>query len=430
MQTKFMIVAALALLVLPALSVGDASLPGPFYANGVFNPEPIAPLASDASVTASRVSFSGEPVVLVDQAGKWVWVGDFEGVHRSTNGVKWATTKPAQAPGGFIDGFALAQDAFDGALYASSTTGQWIAVDKSTDGGISWTQVNRFASIGLPFADRPWIVTGPAPNEVTLVYNGNGGEGCMHSTDGGVTFLPGSTGDVPPNAGNVARDDFGNTYYALDTTIFMWAGPNACPVHMPGQPFAARKALPPSGAQILTQLAVPAGTGTNANGGHVYVAVPTAGNGEMVIRATASMRTTAPDPIKTIVVSDATMKSNTFGAIAVKPDDSEIAVSWYASNMAGDPSASTYPATATWNVYVARITNIWSATPTVTTQLVEAGNYHGWYCMNGVTCTSGRDLADYHGVTYGPDGKLHVVWGTETGANGSGQVEVRYANLG
>lgn len=385
---------------------------------------------TDPPTVGSIVSTSGEPTVLVDQAGAWIWVGDFLGVHRSSNGVTWTRSTPQQAPGAFIDGFALAQDAFTGALYSTSTTGQWIAVDKSFNGGATWTQINRFAAIGLPFADRPWIVTGPAPEEVTLIYNGNDGEGCMHSTDGGVTFLPGSTADVPPNAGNVVRDNFGNTYFVPSSRdqIFMWKGPNACPLHVPGQPLGyAFKAFPPSGAQILTQLAVPAGTGTDVNGGHVYLAVPSVGNGQMVIHAAQNMRVVPPSPIKTLVISDATMKSNTFAAIAVKPDDSEIAVSWYASDVAGNPSVSSYPASATWSVYTARITNFWSATPTITTELVEAGNYKGWFCMGGVSCTSGRSLADYHGVTYAADGELHVVWGHQ---NSGSNVDVRYANLG
>lgn len=414
--------------MVPSLSVGNA----PAEESHFFVPTSFAEIVPTPAErpTASIVSTSGEPSILVDQNGQWIWVGDFQGVHRSTNGVTWTRSVPQQAPGAFIDGFALAQDAYSGALYSTSTTGQWIAVDKSFNGGQTWTQINRFAAIGLPFADRPWIVTGPAPEEVTLIYNGNGGEGCMHSTDGGVTFVPGSTAELPVNAGNVVRDDFGNTYFVPSSRdmIYMWKGPEACPIHVPGLPLTHTfKAFPASGAQILTQLAVPAGTGTTVDGGHVYVAVPTVGNGQMVVHGVESMRTIPPVPVKTVVISTPAMKSNTFAAIAVMPDDSEIAVSWYASPVAGDPSSSSYPASATWSVYAARITNFWSANPTVTVELVESGNYKGWFCMGGVSCTSGRSLADYHGITYAADGKLHVVWGHQNSGN---SVDVRYANLG
>lgn len=418
------------LLVLPALSSGAAPAlraRAAFLSAPTFAPD--APRLDGLAAHTSIVSQSGEPSILVDKAGKWIWVGDFLGVHRSNDGGQtWTRSRPPQAPGVFSDGFALAQDAA-GTLYASSTTGQWIAVDSSTDGGATWTQVNRIAAIGLPFADRPWLAVGAAAGDITLVYNGNKGEGCMRSTDGGVTFLPGSTGDVPPNAGNVVRDNFGNTYYAIESAIYMWKGPNACPVHVPGQPITYLwKELPPAGSQILTQLAVPAATGTNALGGNVYVVQPSADNGQMTVRGTQGLRMVAPSPIKTVVVSDSTMRSNTFGAIAVKPDDSEIAVSWYASPTPGDPASTSYPASAVWSVYAARITGFWNATPIVSApQLVESGNYQGWFCMNGVSCTSGRDLSDYHGVTYGPDGKLHVVWGHESNSR---IVDVRYANLG
>jgi hypothetical protein len=414
--------AALALVVPSLIAASDSAAPA---ASPVFLSVPRAsspalaaspgPLLPGATVVVSGAS---EPSILVDRNGQYIWIGAIYGsgmgMWRSTNGSRWLAIHPTELPGAFTDGTAMAQGP-DGMLYAADTQGQVVAVDASPDGGLTWTEVNRVATPGVPFADRPWLATSPTTaGDVTLVINGNGGEECLRSTDGGVVFTPASVGQIS-NAANLVRDALGDTYYATAGGFEMWRG--ACMLN----PTAL--SLPASGAQIFTQVAV-AGSGTN--GGHIYTAQPSSGNGAMEIRGAQGIF----GQVKRLAINPPAALSNTFGGIAVKPDDSEIAVVWYGSDTAGDPSSQSYPPSATWTAYVARVTGFWTATPTVNVTAIDPGMYHGWFCMGGVSCTSGRDLSDYNGITYGPDGKLYVTWGHETGANGSGQVDVRFANLG
>jgi hypothetical protein len=128
---------------------------------------------------------------------------------------------------------------------------------------------------------------------------------------------------------------------------------------------------------------------------------------------------------KAITVSNATIRSSTYATVASR-GNGEVAVAWYGSTTAGDPS-STF--SGSWDVYVARVTGFWTATPSVTLEKVTSvSNHVGGFCMNGITCLPGtdRDLLDYFGIAYDAAGNLHVAYGHD-GATSS--PSVRYAKL-
>lgn len=358
---------------------------------------------------AGTISDGAEPMILVDRVHGALLVGDTSGVHRSTNnGASWTHPSLGFLPGAFTDGRALAQDDA-GTLYAATTQGQLISVARSTNGGQTWTIASHLAA-AASIADRPWLAAGPA-GTVALVYFGDASEMCAVSTDGGQTWLTTSVLETP-NAGNLVMDEQGRAWYSDGSGVTYYAKPcGLTPQHIP---------LPSSGAQIFTQIALD----RTKTAPDQFVAQPSTDNARMLLRGHSGL---AGATWKDVSVSPGTLKSNTFGAIAIKDDASEIAVAWYGSTTPGNPSVGSFPTTATWNVYVSRVTNFWSATPTITTTLVASGNHVGQFCMDGVSCTTqDRDLLDYMGVTYAPDGKLHVAYGHD----GSGSsASVRHASF-
>lgn len=354
------------------------------------------------SVDAS-VSGGNEPMVLVDAQHKFVWIGDTAGLHRSADGgATWRDSPFPFVPFVFTDGWSLAQDA-DGVLYASTTDGPLIGVARSTDGGASWeTTVSSKVVDASYIADRPWIAA-RGHGEVALVWNAGTFEGCSGSTDGAQTFLNrGLPGYMTANFGNLVVDGLGRYYGSNGATLDRFT------VSCRG-PYPLR--LPPSGAQIFTQVAVDSAD-------HQYVAQPSPDNARMEARGFAHMSTSGA---KTLVVSDPVLRSNTFGAIAAH--GGELAVAWYGTETPGDPTADGFP--GAWNVYVARIQGFWTDAPTVTvTRLTTAPNHVGPFCMSGVTCTSNRALGDYMSVAYDDAGNLHVAYVADTAG-----VQVRYAYL-
>lgn len=400
-------------LVLTLLSVAGCVAPV------AVSPGPAAPSAPDAAPDGlvnqflldapkppgAAVSGGAEPMVLVDKDNGYVLIGDTSGVYKSVDGATWTRLSPSTAPGAFTDGRALAQDDA-GTLYSSSTQGQAIYFSRSTNDGASWSGPTSLIE-AAPIADRPWLAA-RGDGQVSLVYFAYPlGERCARSTDAGTTWLDRDPTWRTPNAGNVLYDEFGRLYYATANSIYRYL--------QPCKSGAVTLSLPASGPQIFTQVAVDSDE-------RPYVAQPTAGSGQMTIRAFSSW---SQSSYKELAVSPPELKSNTFGAISAYGD--EVAVAWYGSETPGNPAGAF---AGVWNVYVARVTGFWTATPTITyTRLTTEANHEGGFCMGGIGCTAGeadRDLLDYFGIDHGPDGAVHVAYGHD----GTGSAaEVRHARL-
>jgi hypothetical protein len=356
------------------------------------------------ALPAAEVSGGAEPSILVTQDGA-VWIGDTSGLVKSEDdGATWESVDIGFISGAFTDGWALAEDDA-GAVYVAVTNGQLISMARSTDGGDTWS-VNHAVDAST-LADRQWIAARGA-GEVAIVYNDlkTTRELCLHSTDGGQTFLTRSVGlQASPNAGNVVFGPEGDLYYSTGNIVYRWAVPCV------GEP--TRLLQGDAGAQIFTQVQVD-------ENGDIFVAKPTKDNSAMQLLGTHGM---SGRTRRTLVVSPPESASNTFGTLSVQ--DGEIAVSWYGSSTAGNPSAAGFG--GTWHVHLARVTDFWG-TPVVERELVSAEpNHVGNFCMGGIGCTSGdRDLLDYFMVDHAPDGAVHVAYGHDgTGSN----ARVRHARL-
>jgi len=366
----------------------------------------LAPALRAGNAPASAVSGGAEPMILIAPDGASVLIGDSSGLHVSMDhGATWAHRDVPELPGAFTDGRPLALDAA-GTLYAADTQGEVIAVSASHDLGKTWTNTNYVVGAAA-IADRPWLAAGAA-GQVVLVYYATGlGERCVYSNDGGATWITQTLNNGgPSNAGNVILDAQGRVWYAEGGVYLVrWNAPcqgNVQYAYVGG-----------GGAQIFTQVAVNAA-------GDSFVARPPNGNAQMQLVGMHGMDASTR---KTVTVSPPSLHSNSFGSIASRADGSEVAVAWFGSTSAGDPSGAF---TGSWDVYVARVTGYWTAAPTITvTKVTTTSNHFGGFCMGGVSCTSGRALLDYMGVTYDPAGNVHVAYGQDT----SGSVTVEYAVL-
>jgi hypothetical protein len=363
----------------------------------------LAPLPASGSAVAGTVSNGAEPWVTVLADGV-VLVGDTAGLHRSADGgATWTTAPDFSFPGLFTDGWPIAVDAA-GTVYTARTQGQVVAVGASHDEGRSWSTTDKVVD-AAPVADRPWVAARNAGEVVVLDYGSPVGEVFSYSSDGGATFLSRTlNNEGGANAGNAQMDASGHIWFSNGYDFERWDP------QCQGKP--ALLWVGGHGKQVFTQLAVA--------GGDEYAAMPRADNGDMRIVAAQGLD---PASVKELAVSSPTLRSNTYGAIAASPDGSTIAVAWYGSATAGDPSGSF---AGSWDTYVARVTGFWTATPTIqVTKVTATPNHSGGFCMSGLSCTSGRALLDYIGVALGPDGSAHVAYGDDS----SGSAVVRYARI-
>ena len=389
---------ALALLfagcVVPAAEV-DAP-PGPAAA-----PRDAAP---GLALPAGSVSGGAEPTILAMRSGT-LFIGDTSGLWRSRDaGATWQEVPVPFLGGLFTDGYALAEDDV-GTLYVGATNGQLVSLAASEDEGATWRVTHVVDA--APVADRPWVAA-RGDGEVAFLYYDTKmlKEACLASVDGGRTFLTRYVGlGASPNAGNAEFGPDGALYYAISNVVYRWDEPCV------GDP--KRMLQGASGASIFTQVAV-------SDEGDVFVARPTPGNGALILSGTHGMSGATR---KTILLTPPEIRSSTFAAISEQ--DGEIAVAWYGSETAGDPSGAFQGA---WNVHVARVTGFWSASPVVERVAVTGEpNHVGGFCMSGIACTDGdRDLLDYFGVDHAPDGSVHVAYGHDGAGSAA---EVRYASL-
>ncbi|HUR69447.1 MAG TPA: sialidase family protein [Candidatus Thermoplasmatota archaeon] len=374
----------------------------------------------DAPVFTSTVSQGAEPSILVDRLGRGILVGDHLGVSRSTDGgATWTDVTPLFIPGhdpvtgtGIYDGWVVTQDPVSNRIYTSTTDGAVINVASSDDGGATWNLgPSEFVVDVGPIADRPWLAA-KGGNTVAMIWNVGGSfEGCSASNDGGTTFTQRSTQtNLRPIGGQPAWDSLGRLAFIGGGTLYRYNGG-------PCSNAVGSVDLPAHGKQISRQVA-------SDSTGHLYTAIPSANNQQMQLLGFTG---TTLAGSKTLVVSGATLKGNTFGTIASRPG--EIAVSWYGTTTTGDFNNVNF--NGNWNVYVARVKDFWGASPQIRVdQITATPNHVGNFCFGGTSCDTGgsgdRDLLDYYQITYDTAGDLHLAYGHD---GATANAEVRYAFL-
>jgi PKD repeat protein len=355
-------------------------------------------------VAATSISGGSEPLVVASHDGKMVWIGDSTGgYYSSDNGTTWAHMPDLNFNLAFIDGWALAEDG-SGALYAADLNDNHVDVGRSINGGQSWASITDFAGVSGT-ADRPWLAAQgdgevvlfyfDAPAVVTGVY-----EHCARSTDKGATWLDRDPMAGPPQGGSAFFDASGHFYYSQDSGVLYKFG-GTCLGGASGSTMVA-------GADVNNMISAA------SDGDRVYMAAATNIGTHVVLAGTAPGAS-----LKTLVLNPPSLQSNTYAAVAAR--NGLVAVTWLGSTTPGDPRLSSYG--GTFGVYLALVQDFWG-TPKVTVMQLAAGTHHGWICMNGISCTSGRSLADYMGVAIDKWGGTHAVFVNDTGSPGVFYVHV------
>lgn len=370
--------------------------------------------------TATQVTNDGaEPHMLVTSTGNLL-IGDTGGsgsaIHRSVDGgATWTHARPfLQAV--VTDGVALAEDEA-GTLYGASLDGATILLVRSTDGGATWRSVTPLVTTAQgspvdawPVADRPWLAA-RGDGELTLVYNqvGLGTTKCLRSTDGGTTWTEHRPNRGGVIAGGVAVDRRdGSVFILVDGILDKYPknclGVDTAQVGTVAQNRRQADMFPgPDGLNNQRNVQVD-DTG-------IYGAM--VGPDNAVLRVAALRHDLATR--KEVVLDPPALA--TFAMPVVSRHGDEVAVAWYGSETPGDPNDPAFA--GSWNVYVARIDDIWG-TPTVTyDRLTAEANHVGRICMGGIGCPEDgtRDLLDYFGIDHAPDGSVHVAYVFDGTAN-------------
>ncbi len=363
---------------------------------------------------SSHVSGGAEPSILADKDGEYIWIADTTGAYYSKdNGTSWSKMPYFPLTFAFVDGWALAQDD-DGVLYAAALTGPEIEFAASSDGE-RWDYITRAAQVSGT-TDRPWLAA-RGSGEVAMIYFdaplvATGlYEACARSTDGGRTWVDGRRFGALPQAGNLIYTDDGAFHYVEDRgTMYSYNGGTCLAgAAATGAPFEL-------GANNMIQIAT--------DGTRIYGAAATSGN-----NAIAVWGTTATGAVRKLTVSPDNLKSNTFATISYH--EGELAVAWYGSETAGDPSDPNYD--GAFNVYLAKVTDFWgeAGDPVIEhLRVTDEPNHVGDICMSGIGCSQNsnadRDLLDYFMLDHDKWGGVHVAYVHDgTGSN----AQVRYAHV-
>jgi chitodextrinase len=351
---------------------------------------PLVPVAK-----ANAVSRGSEPSILADRNGKYLWIGDTDGGHVSTdNGTSWRSMAPIALGFHFLnDGWGLAQDEA-GNLYAADLSENHVDIGRSSDGGMSWNQRTYLAGVS-GVADRPWIAA--SKGHVVLFYFDaplvatGFWEHCAHSTDGGATFTERNPIAGFPQGGKAFFDDKGRFYYSQsDGVLYRFASciGGATRIDM----------IPDAGVNNMIQ--------ADVEGTDLYMAAATDGAARITLAGSRD-----GGPVKSLTVSPPELKSNTFASVSVH--EGQVAVAWYGSTSSGNPSQASF--SGEWNTYLAIVDGFWTDEPSVRTQLVSsAPNHQGFICMGGISCTGGRGLLDYFMVDHDRWGGIHVAYVDDT----------------
>jgi len=442
--------ATLALATLAVLSVVAASL---------------APAASAAtrrtpSRGASSLHFAetvfpgagGEPNVSISPDGKTVLVDGLGGsaqgndqpaaLWRSTDGGKtFARIKPHfdSTGGGDFDMRWLDDHTV---VAADLSIGDGIYIDRSTDGGLHWTQTQ----VAEDQYDRPWLAT--YKNTVYVIAKGfDGIPYCYTSTDGGKSFSPAPTPlygiGADPNpvdsfvtnnnayVDHAATDPRTGQLYVLfgidDTKTYSQTNP----VGVPDRLYVARLDKGPLGTQFTVLPVYEGGSGDGFINGFNWLTVDGAGTiyalGNGLHAGHQSMwlsySTDKGAHWSKLVDVGESGGDNVYGSIAASSPGTLAAV--YLRGTKTDPNQQ-----QDWYVETAMISRADTPKPAVVRARPVAEPIHTHdICMSGILCGvpgfgNDRNLLDYIWDAVAPDGSMFAVTASDGPATGGKDVDV------
>ncbi|MEO7397884.1 MAG: sialidase family protein [Ilumatobacteraceae bacterium] len=311
-------------------------------------------------------------------------------------------------------------------------------VERSADGGATWesTSVTTLDTFGG--MDRQWLVAGPdgwvglfyayfhgpnpsRPTETPDALAGYSSIQAVYSTDHGATWTDPAPVVGPTNEGfsQIAHPDL-----AADGLLWMPHGYTANGETFWTDPSEVRVALSEDLGQTWTDIKivdVPRGfdnlwavQGASEPDGTLHVAWAARTNDTLTVFHAQSV-----DRGQTWSAPDALRADGTSFLPWVAATAGEVAVSWYGSEVTGDPSEAADD--AQWRLHVAvRRDGVWRNT---TTEPVKIGPM----CGKGASCAGNRELLDYAGLAFAPDGALHTTFATSREVNGVNAGLVNYA---
>lgn len=106
--------------------------------------------------------------------------------------------------------------------------------------------------------------------------------------------------------------------------------------------------------------------------------------------------------------------------------DGEVAISFYYANVLGEPGKA--PADTAWYSVVAHRAG--AGAPWTTSDASLEPVKKGPMCAKGGACTGDRELLDYSGIAFGPEGAMHVAFATSRLVAGAKAGQVMYAHAG
>lgn len=420
--------AILALLLLPALA---GCFGEPAQTAAVLPPVVASPPFARTLSVIDPEGGHGEPSFGVAPDGTLFANGEGGrggGVYRSVdNGTTWERVATPVEPMFNFDP-DLAVDA-EGTVWFSAL---WIGCTStavSRDGGETWTS-NPLAC-NAPVSDRQYVV--PTKGGEAYLYSHQlptFWQMAAKTTDYGRTWIP--TAPIEPPTNNLLLTDGtgwgGGGFWneAAGSVFFTWTmshggvagegawSPGFALTRDGGSSWEMGTAKSMGGEGLGLGLVV----GAADEAGNVYLAWGEDHDGDVAIylAASADDGRTWREPVRV----DAGEASNVFPAITAGAPG-KVAVAYYENVDRGNPS----DVEGTWNVTLAWTDDALAAAPVFQrANLTDAPVKKGPICINGTTCESDREFADYFQVHVLPDGRVGAIFNSLLHAGKGTLVEV------
>ena len=339
----------------------------------------------------------------IDGGNTFAYLGQPDGAQAAS-----ATVGRTPGLGGGDEDIAVGSS---GSVYVASLFGielpMTITMCSSPNGGAAWI-VNPMSEY-VPLVDRQWIAAAGS-NVVYMTFQQLGAllAGTttilvLKSTDGGVSFTQVTAATTPEAGvqpdfqGNIAVDqNTGNVY-----TVF---------VGHPGNSIYVARSTD-GGKSFVLKLAHQAAEGISYNNVFPILAVDRGGNVHVVysdgtnvyLASSADHGDSWTVPVR---VNNGVDTKTSLAPWVDAGDAGKVDIIWWATS-----STSSLASDAKWKVYFAQVANAFARTPTVTLNAATGVFHSGPICVNGTGCAEGtRDLAEYASTTIFRDGNAMIVY--------------------
>ncbi|MCA1812705.1 MAG: glycoside hydrolase, partial [Halobacteriales archaeon] len=419
-----------------------------------FGAEPSVAVLPDGTVFVVSTSFGEDRPNMVQGAG-WLWRSKDTGAtwdklrgpeHSGRPGLSFCScdSDVATSPDGWVyysDGWVDGQYVGAGGLGYYASAGSYL-VERSSDGGSTWTSAPVTTLDGTTGIDRQWLLAG-ADGFLMLAYSWQ--RAPVYATGLGGD----ATSDVVPR-GNALRAvlsaDHGATWsapvdvVAAETGHFHFIGhPRRMPDGgmvlpyadhaFPGNASSVALAVSRDGGKTWRSLPVapePDGIktfwpvqGDVDAAGHIVLAWSAVHAGNHTLRAAES----GDGGATWVPILEPMNGTQLFPWVAAR--DGEVAIAWYGSEATGEPMDA--PGPSAWRGVVALRRA--PGEPFVLGPMRDTPLKEGPLCPYGGSCPKDRELLDFPGLAYLPDGALLAAFAFSEPGDGQPRGHVAVARL-